>query len=102
MTTKYHIWLIVTLILVLATVACSSSTSELNPEQNKTLITWVIIGFAIWVVIGILLLPFGIDVALNWWILGIRLLLLVVTLGKVNIGSLGRSGSGGSSSRRGG
>lgn len=73
---------------------------ELTPEQQKTLLITFLVIAGIWNVIGIILLPFDAELALNWWFLGLRILLLIATAGKAGGGTGGGGSFGGRSGSR--
>ena len=67
-----------------------SDKKSLTPEQQKKLITTVLIIAAIWFVIGLFILPFDSELAVQWWYLGLRLFLIILSGGKA--GGTGGSG----------
>lgn len=73
---------------------------EMTPEQRRTILITFLVIAGIWIAIGVIMLPFDAELALNWWLLGFRILLLFVTAGKVGGSTGGGGGFGGRSGSR--
>lgn len=73
---------------------------ELTPEQQKTLLITVVVIAGVWIGIGLIILPFDVELAVHWWILGLRILIIVASAGKAGKGSGGSGKFGGRSGSR--
>lgn len=65
---------------------------ELTPEQQKAAAVTFLVIVGVWIGIGFLILPFDAEFAVQWWMLGLRILILVLTAGKASGKSTGGSG----------
>lgn len=105
MNSKRFYLLLVILLLAFSSIACLAQTADGEYQLTQEGITYLIIGVAIWFVIGLVIIPFaGFEGALTWWYYTFRIVLLIASFGKINLGGgdSGRIGGGGSNSRRGG
>lgn len=73
---------------------------ELTPEQQKTLLITIVVIAGVWLGIGLIILPFDAELAVHWWILGLRILIIVASAGKAGTGSGGSGKFGGRSGSR--